>query len=276
MSYYKKIPNFLTLINLLLACMALVFLFYDHIELRLSTSNGLTERAFFDGRVVLSSLYLGKMHIAAILIFFAVLIDFLDGFAARLLNAQSETGKQLDSLSDVVSFGVLPGMVLFQLLALSFFDSPFAFELGIFAFMPGFLFTLAAAYRLARFNVEHPETHFSGLPVPAAALAVMALPLALFFDELHINSWLFNPWLLYAFTLLLSWLMISRLTLINLKFAKGSKDNRSRKMLLLLAALLWLGGWLFLGVFFLSIPVIVLVYILFSLTVKKEKNEVHR
>ncbi len=276
MSYYKKIPNFLTLINLLLACMALVFLFYDHIELRLATSNGLSERAFFDGRVVLSSLYLGKMHIAAILIFFAVLVDFLDGFAARLLNAQSETGKQLDSLSDVVSFGVLPGMVLFQLLALSFFDSPLAFEIGIFAFMPGFLFTLAAAYRLARFNVEHPETHFSGLPVPAAALAVMSLPLALFFDELHISSWLFNPWLLYAFTLLLSWLMISRLTLINLKFTKGSKDNRSRKILLLLAALLWLGGWLFLSVFFLSIPVIVLVYILFSLIVKKEKNEVHR
>jgi len=276
MSYYKKIPNLLTLINLLLACMALVFLFYDHIELHLASSNGLTERAYFDGRVVLSSLYLGKMHIAAILIFIAVFVDFLDGFAARLLNAQSETGKQLDSLSDVVSFGVLPGMVLFQLLAVSFFDSPFAFELGIFAFMPGFLFTLAAAYRLARFNVEHPETHFSGLPVPAAALAVMALPLALFFDELHINSWLFNPWLLYAFTLLLSWLMISRLTLINLKFAKGSKDNRSRKILLLLAALLWLGGYFVLGVFFLSIPVIVLVYILFSLTVKKEKNEVHR
>ncbi len=276
MSYYKKIPNFLTLVNLLLGCMALVFLFYDHIELRLATSNGMSERAYFDGKVVLSSLYLGKMHMAALLIFFAVLVDFLDGFAARLLNARSEIGKELDSLSDVVSFGVLPGMVLFQLLAVSFFDSPFAFEIGIFAFMPGFLFTLAAAYRLARFNVVHPEAHFSGLPVPAAALAVMSLPLALFFDEMHISRWLFNPWLLYAFTLLLSWLMISRLTLLNLKFVKGSKDNRPRKILLLLAALLWLGGFFFLHIIFLSIPVIVLIYILFSLTVKKEKNEVHR
>ncbi len=268
MPFYKKIPNFLTLVNLLLGCMALVYIYYDHMELRLVSNTGESERAFFDGRVMLESLYLGKMHIAALL------VDFLDGFAARILNAASEVGKNLDSLSDVVTFGVVPGVVLFNLLSLSFFDSPFAFELGILAMIPAFFFTLAAAYRLARFNVEHPASYFSGLPVPAAALMIMSLPLALFFNELQIGSWLFNPWLLYGIIAIISLLMISRLRLINLKFQKGSPDNQLRLLLITGSFVLWLAGYLIWGILFISLPVLIFLYILFSLLVKTNPNEI--
>ncbi len=100
-----------------------------------------------------------KLAWAAIFIMIAAAIDFLDGFVARLLKATSTMGKQLDSLSDVVSFGVAPGVIIYQLLRFSFAREEKGLDVSIVWLLPAFIISCAAAYRLAKFNLDESQAY---------------------------------------------------------------------------------------------------------------------
>ena len=138
----KQIPNLFTLINLFLGCIAIMYALQTesisiYVGDDLSTHYNIPER----------------LTVAAYFIFAAAVVDFLDGFVARLLNATSEMGKQLDSLSDVVSFGVAPSMILYQLLRTSFIKEETGLETSVISLFPAFIVACAGAYRLARFKI---------------------------------------------------------------------------------------------------------------------------
>ena len=138
-----------------------------------------------------------RLYYAAICIAIAASIDFLDGFLARLLHACGEMGKQLDSLSDVVSFGVAPAVILFQFLRLSYMQQQNGLDINIAWLLPAFLFACAGAYRLARFNIDTTQTYgFKGVPIPAAGLVVASLPLIAFYNYYDgaVNALIFNKW----------------------------------------------------------------------------------
>jgi CDP-diacylglycerol--serine O-phosphatidyltransferase len=267
MSIYQKIPNTLTLGNLLLGCLSIVYLFYDHITIRAIALTGFEESGVFDGQAVDLHFRFGKMHIAAMLIMVATVTDFLDGWTARLFNASSELGKQLDSLADLVTFGVAPGLILYYLTAVSSFGSQVAFEIGIWAFVPAFLYTLAAAYRLARFNTHPAMAGFSGLPTPAAALFVAGLALVVYTNEGHAQDYLNNSWWWYGITVALSALMVSRLPLLSLKFSSSDKaGNKKRIILVSSAVIIMIALFLATGWVFALLPALIVWYILVSLT----------
>ena len=175
-------------------------------------------------------------------------------------------GKQLDSLADVVSFGVAPGLILYQLLRISFAQEADGMDTSIVWLLPSMLFPMAAAWRLARFNIDTVKREgFEGVPTPAAGLLIASLPLLLLYNEFNIQAVLLNKWVLYGISLLSSWLMISRLPLLNLKF--NSLDfavNKSRYILIGLALIsIPLLKWA-------AIPFIFLAYIAVSLLFKNK------
>ena len=185
----KQIPNIFTLLNLFFGCIAIVFALQNTIEI---TADGqfvrLTEELYY------ASLFIG----------IAAVIDFLDGFVARALNASSEMGKQLDSLADVVSFGAAPSIILYQFLRMSFIRENEGVETSMLWLMPAFVFACAGAYRLARFNLDTEQSFgFKGVPIPAAGLVVASLPLIYwniqnFFDD-HYSSSNFIVATVYSF-----------------------------------------------------------------------------
>ena len=255
----KQIPNLFTLLNLFLGCIAIVFaLQTENISIYvgedLSTHYNIPE----------------KISIASYFIFAAAVIDFLDGFVARLLNASSEMGKQLDSLSDVVSFGVAPSVILYQLLRISFIKEENGLETSIAWLLPAFIVACAGAYRLARFNLDNSQSYgFKGVPIPAAGLLIASFPLILHFGNsfIYVSEWLTNKWVLYALILLVSLLMVSKLPLMALKFKDYSIKNNIPKIILLTVAVLSaiLFHWL-------AVPLVFIVYIILSLLYKQKSS----
>ena len=255
----KQIPNLFTLINLFLGCIAIVFALQTesisiYVGEDLSTHYNIPE----------------KLSIAACFIFAAAVIDFLDGFVARLMNATSEMGKQLDSLSDVVSFGVAPSVILYQLLRISFIKEENGLETSITWLLPAFIVACAGAYRLARFNIDSSQSYgFKGVPIPAAGLLIASFPLILHFGNsvINVSEWLTNKWVLYAVIVLVSWLMVSTLPLMALKFKNYSIKNNIPKIILLavavVAALIF--NWL-------AVPIVFIVYIILSLLYKQQPS----
>ena len=246
----KQIPNLFTLLNLVFGCLAIVSIL----------QNGITISGNAEGVTWID--IPEKIWYASLFIGLAAVVDFLDGFVARLFNASSDMGKQLDSLADVVSFGVAPGMILYQLLRLSFAKETNALDTSVLWLAPAFVVPAAAAWRLARFNLDSSQSYsFKGMPVPAAGIFVASLPLIYWnVNTEFIHSLLLNKWFLYAVIGGLSWLMVSTLPLMALKFKNFSvKDNLPKYLLLLIAAaavviLKWL-----------AVPVIVAAYVLVSL-----------
>lgn len=121
----------------------------------------------------------------------ALILDFLDGFVARLLNAQSELGKELDSLADLITFGALPGFVLFQMITVTqgiYFEDLHRWDIGqIMASSVAILVPMGAALRLAIFNLDEDQrSHFLGLPTPSMTIIVMSIPLILE-EQYHLN-----------------------------------------------------------------------------------------
>jgi len=211
-----------------------------------------------------------RLYYAAICISIAAFIDFLDGFLARLLHATGDMGKQLDSLSDVVSFGVAPALILFQFLRLSYMQQQNGLDINIGWLLPAFLFACAGAYRLARFNIDTTQTYgFKGVPIPAAGLLVASLPLITFYNYNYfggnINSIIFNKWFLYTLIVVLSYLMISELPFMGLKFKDYSLQNNIPKIILaivgIIAAILF--KWM-------AVPIIFIAYIILSLALKNK------
>ncbi len=250
----KQIPNLFTLLNLCMGCIAIVLI--------LQTGETILNQQGLEWKIYLPE----KIWWASICIFFAAVIDFLDGFVARLLKSSSEMGKQLDSLSDVVSFGVAPGLILFQLLRISFAAEPGGLDIPMYWMLPALLLPMAAAWRLARFNLDTIDRgHFVGLPVPAAGLLIAVLPLLMLYNPFDVQVVIINMWFLYTLIGAISWLIVSELPLLNLKFKTYSfADNKARYILLLLSIpFILILGWL-------SVPAIFITYILVSLLFKNQ------
>ena len=198
MSLVKHIPNTITCCNLISGCISILLLCQGHV--------------------------IG----ASAMIFVAAVFDFFDGFAARLLNAKSPIGGELDSLSDVVSFGVAPSFIIAMLLGKTGISWMIA-DVNVFP-MLAFILAAFAAVRLAKFNIDTRQTSsFIGLPVPAVGLFVASLPLAnLSFVE--------NPYFLLAIVALFSWLMISEVPFFSFKIKNlRFKDNILRYFVVIFA-----------------------------------------
>ena len=208
-----------------------------------------------------------KIWMASLFIGLAAVIDFLDGFVARLFKASSEMGKQLDSLADLVSFGVAPGLIIYQFLRLSFAKQDDVFDVSIMFLVPALLIPMAAAWRLARYNLDTSQSYsFKGMPVPAVGMLVASFPLIYWnVNEEWVRNMVLNKWFWYGLTLLLSWLMVSTIPLMSLKFKDYSFKNNIPKYLLAVIAIasVVILKWL-------AVPVIILAYVLLSLLSKNK------
>src|SRR3989339_1304247 len=167
----KHIPNTITLVNLFCGILAVIF--------------GIK----------------GWLHFSVYLIITAAIFDFCDGFAARLLKAYSPMGKELDSLADMVSFGVLPSVIVYILLKQSLGIYQFSFDLSIKAILVllfPFIIAVFSGLRLAKFNIDERQTEsFVGLPTPANAIFLCSLPLISGMGEnAFFNGIILNPWFL--------------------------------------------------------------------------------
>ncbi|MEO7048374.1 MAG: CDP-alcohol phosphatidyltransferase family protein [Ferruginibacter sp.] len=253
----KQIPNVFTLLNLVFGCLAITVIL----------QNGITIQYGTDGAQLVD--IPEKIWMASLFISIAAVIDFLDGFVARLFNSTSEMGKQLDSLADVVSFGVAPSLILYQFLRMSFAKEESGVDISIICLVPAFLVAAAGAYRLARFNLDSSQqTGFKGVPIPAVGLLIASLPLIYWNTEnATLVNILLNKWFLYAVILIVSWLMVSRLPLMAMKFKKLSlKDNMPKYILILFSvASVFIFHWL-------SVPVVFIAYIILSLVFKNKNS----
>lgn len=250
----KQIPNIFTLLNLFFGCIAIVLIMQPGITLS-SDSNG-------DNLVALPE----RIGYAGLFIFLSAIIDFLDGFVARLLKVPSEMGKQLDSLADVVSFGVAPGLIAYQFLRLSFAQQADGLDTGFFWLLPAFILPCAGAFRLARFNTDPAQsTGFKGVPIPAVGLLFASFPLIYWYTSQNwVAQLLLNKWFWYGAVLISSYLMISTFPMLALKF----KDFSFKKAIpFLLIALVALAGGLFFG--WLAVPISFIAYVILSLTIKQ-------
>ncbi len=192
----KHIPNFITSLNLYAGCLAIYYGFRGDYELVL------------------------------LFVLLAAVFDFADGLAARLLHAYSPMGKELDSLADVVSFGVAPGILVLSMLTQSNLPYWVAFS--------GFIIPVFSALRLAKFNIDERQTSsFIGLPTPANALFWVGMGYS--FSEVLIA----NPWYILAFTFIFSGLLVSELPMFSLKFKSLKwKDNQVQYIFLMVSILL--------------------------------------
>jgi CDP-diacylglycerol--serine O-phosphatidyltransferase len=243
------IPNLFTLLNLIFGCIAMVLILQTGETIVVMDDGGATQ-------VTLPE----KIWWGSLFIFAAAVVDFLDGFLAKMLKATSEMGKQLDSLSDIVSFGVAPGMILYQLLRISYAQEENGLDVSIIGLLPAFIFTCAVAWRLAKFNLtENQKFSFEGVPSPAAGLVIASFPLIILYQYFDIQTLFINRWFLYAVILLLSYLMLSRQTFLAMKFVDFSFKNNLFRYILLSIALIAV-----VSMQWLSVPIIFIFYILFS------------
>ncbi len=196
----RHLPNLLTLANLFCGCCAIAMV------LGAQNFSVTTDYEHFIEVPAVEQPWIGTLFIFA-----AAFFDLLDGAAARALGVSSPIGKDLDSLADVVSFGVAPSMMLFKMLWMAQMRQPEAMDSSLWATAPAFLLAVFAALRLARFNQAPPQAGFTGMPTPAAGLAVAALPLVSLYGPQALANALLNPWVLYLLIALLCYLMVSRI-----------------------------------------------------------------
>jgi CDP-diacylglycerol--serine O-phosphatidyltransferase len=253
----KQIPNLFTLLNLLFGCIAITCIMQPGI--------GYTLDANGDNLVAIPE----KITWASLFIALAALIDFLDGFIARLLKVPSEMGKQLDSLADCVSFGVAPGLIAYQFLRLCYAQQTNGLDASILWLLPAFLLPCAGAYRLARFNIDPSQGYsFKGVPIPAAGLLFASFPLVYWHtNSQFIITLLLNKWFWYAAILIVSYLMVSKLPMLALKFSQFTVKKATPFLVLLLvaftAALSF--GWL-------AVPIAFIAYVILSLSFKQTES----
>lgn len=236
MNIKKHIPNFLTCMNLVSGCYGISYL----------TSHSLGSKGLL---------------VACACIGISCLFDFFDGFAARLLKVSSDIGKELDSLADVVSFGVLPGFIMFYLIARPDYITPGSgFE--VVGYLPyiAFLIPVFSALRLAKFNIDTRQTtSFIGVPTPANSIFIASLPLIRKFSSTY-PGFIFDQYFLVCLTLVLCYLMVAEIPLFALKFKDFSWKQNKIKYIFLAISLL-----LILLLNFISIPIIIILYIILSL-----------
>lgn len=250
------IPNALTLTNLLLGCIGIIYAFDERYYIISQVGK---QSALYDTQEISSRLFT-----SSILIFIAALIDFADGFVARLLHAQSEIGKQLDSLADVVTFGVLPGIIIYQLLERAYFAETGALYTSKIYLLPALMLPLAAAFRLARFNTDTntAKEYFTGLATPAMGLFIASLPLIYYTQAFGLHVYLTNKYVLYVIAVGFSYMMVSDIKMFSLKLKSWDIKSNIRLYLFLLLCLLSVIFFQFTG-----IALSLILYILFSLFV---------
>ena len=251
----KHLPNLFTLINLIFGTCAVIFIL----------QSGQTLVSVNED--VLSINLPEKVWLGSLCIGIAAVVDFGDGLIARLCKATSPLGKELDSLADLVSFGVAPGMILYQFLRMSFAQQKNGLDVSMLWLFPAILIPCAAAYRLAKFNLDNTQQYgFKGVPTPANGLLIASLPFIFWYSNNEtINSLLINKWFLYAIILLLSYLMVSNLPLMAFKFNSSSLQKNIPKIILLVIAVIavFLLKWL-------AVPIVFIFYIVLSLAFKNK------
>jgi CDP-diacylglycerol--serine O-phosphatidyltransferase len=236
MSIKKHIPNTITLLNLLAGLLALIHAF-----------NGNYNEAFS-------------------LVCLGIFFDYWDGFFARIWKVQSPIGLQLDSLADMVTSGVVPGLVMYKMLAdIQENQSQYnlteeTYYMGVVPYL-GFLITLASCYRLAKFNVDTRQTDsFIGLPTPANALLIMSIPMIQFHSEFEwLVDFLSNPYVLVGVTVLSSYLLNAEIPLFSLKVKSFSWEKYKMQVVFLIISLI-----LIVLLEFIAIPIIILLYVILS------------
>jgi len=221
----QHIPNLITVFNLLAGCLSIIFL--------------------FSGDIILASWMIGL----------AAVFDFLDGFLARVLGATSDIGKVLDSLADMVYFGVAPGMILFWMIRMSGSYPDFLAYISL-------MIPALSAVRLAIFSSDDQQAHhFIGVPTPLNALMLASIPLVLlqYQDNEMMQQIFSNTWFLVGLTVISSLLLVAPVRIMAMKFKSFKwKENRLRFLLVLFAiVLVSLTGYL-------ALPVLYLLYILVS------------
>tara|TARA_B110000003_G_C16564396_1_gene501775 strand:+ start:391 stop:1098 length:708 start_codon:yes stop_codon:yes gene_type:complete len=229
----KNIPNIITLTNLTCGLLSIIYAFQ------------------------------GNLKLASFCIFAGAFFDFFDGLLARLLKANSVLGKQLDSIADMVTFGVAPGMILFHFMYYinhNIFFRNVTNENILFTELIALLIPILSAYRLARFNIDTKQTSsFVGLPTPALAISVAAFPLI----DFNIFPIFTNPQFLIIISIILPLLLIVKIPLFSLKYDKYDKLNNSLnifRLVLIVSAVV-----LFFVFQFAAIPFIVILYLILSI-----------
>jgi CDP-diacylglycerol---serine O-phosphatidyltransferase len=250
----KQIPNIVTLLNLFFGCLAIIFILQP----------GESIVGFNEEGSILN--IPEKITWGCICIGIAAIVDFLDGFVARLFKASSEMGKQLDSLADAVSFGVAPGMIMYQLLRLSFAQGADGLDVQMVWLLPALLIPCFAVYRLAKFNLDTRQSFgFIGVPTPAAGLLIASLPLVMQYDHLNITPFLLNKWTLYGIIAALCFLMVSEIPILSMKFKDYTAKNNIPKIILAALAVVCA---IFLH--WLAVPVVFIAYVILSLVFKNK------
>jgi CDP-diacylglycerol--serine O-phosphatidyltransferase len=248
----KWIPNLITLLNLFSGCIAALFAF----------QNDLMMAGFFVG--------------------LGIFFDFFDGLAARLLKVSSELGTQLDSLADMVTSGLVPGIVMYQMfynsIGVGFFDVhrdylPWSSDHVLaHPYLPlfGFLITLASCYRLAKFNIDTRQTDsFIGLPTPANAILIISTGIILQTTTLGaVDQIIGNPFFLIALTLISCFLLNAELPLFALKFKKFNFKGNEIRYIFLIAAVAMIAA---LKIY--AVPCIIILYILMSVFVNLKNKK---
>lgn len=253
----KHLPNLLTLGNLFSGCLAIVYILNS--QPYLAGFNG--EAYWVTGTE--------QAYYGSICILVAAFFDLLDGFAARKLNISSAIGRELDSLADVVSFGVAPAMILFKMLWAAHMSNPNAMDVSMLAMSPAFLVACFSALRLARYNVTSTEqtNSFIGMPTPAAGLFIASLPLINWYNPMGIGVYLQNAWVLYLIIGILCWFMVSRIRFIKLVPGKLQMSAMWPQLVLLIAGV---AGAVFFRLA--VIPLVFILYILLSFVYKPKEN----
>lgn len=233
MSFKKNIPNILTLGNLFCGTLATIFA---------------VENDFV---------------FAALFVLIGILFDFFDGFVARLLKVTGELGKQLDSLADMVTSGVVPGIIMSRMIQNNLLLQSNSYDDNFLdVSLIGLIITLAACYRLGKFNLDTRQSNsFIGLPTPAMCLFVISLPLIKEYSEIEfVHNLIENNYFLIVITLLLSYLMNAELPLFSLKFKDYSIKNNWVTYLFLIISII-----LIVLFKYLSVPIIISLYIVLSI-----------
>jgi CDP-diacylglycerol---serine O-phosphatidyltransferase len=245
----KNLPNFVTLCNLFCGCIAICFIFFN------------APYAVQQGEAQFWVTGNASFYWGGIFICIAGVMDFLDGMVARWLGVTTAIGGDLDSLADVVSFGVAPSCILAKLLWASHMSDPNAMDVSMLAMAPAFVLACFGALRLARFN-NAPENNyfFTGTPIPSVGIAIAGLAMAVYYNNFNIATVLQNKWIIYLIIAGGSYLMVSPLKLFTVKIKGfGLAENWGRYLWLALSLLLiW-------PLKFLVVPVSFLLYVIISL-----------
>lgn len=232
MNIKAQIPNLFTMLNLLCGCVALVFV-TDY-----------------------------KFDLAFYFVCLGIFFDFFDGFFARKFGVAGPLGVQLDSLADMVTSGVVPGYVMYQLLMnnRNLYFVNLEWYVVALPFL-GFIITLGACYRLAKFNIDTRQSDsFIGLPTPANALLITNLPLVA--DYIHVDvdmGFSYNTWFLIALTFLSAYIMNAEIPLFSLKIKDFSFAKYKLQIFFLAFSVLLL---IFLQI--IAVPLIIIIYVLLS------------